>query len=253
MKKYILLVLFIIGMDNSFGQTRSIKIALQDSLHYDEWNLLNIDASLDMELLPQIKKFKNLKRLFINKMGEFVPEITQLKNLYQLEIVNSTFETLPSNFGDLENLKELEIDANLKELPASFGKLQQLKRLVLSNNNFKSLPLILTTLTKLENLSLDDNFINIITPNIKYMIGLESLFLPKNQLIEIPKEIAELKNLVVIDLSSNPLKDLPKELALLPKLNSIAALDTFVPKATQIWLEKNTLAPYLGILINKDK
>jgi len=239
-------------MVNSFGQN-SIKEDLKDSLNYDKYNILNIDASLDVELLPQIKKFTKVRRLFIRNMNEFIPEITKLKNLYQLKIINSTFETLPSNFGDLENLKELEIDANLKELPASFEKLQKLTDLYLNGNSFTSFPKEITKLMSLKSLILDENKIIEIHSDIQYMIGLEGLSLTSNKIEKLPKEMGKLKSLILLDVSSNPLKDLPMELAKLPHLMNIVIKDTFISKETQIQFQEYAKPRKIGIMANKDK
>jgi len=104
--------------------------------------------------------------------------------------------TLPSEIGNLANLKELLLWENqLLTLPPEIGKLESLRWLALNENLLPSLPPEIGKLTKLEILSLDFNQLAFLPPEIGKLANLLRLELGYNQLTSLPPEIGNLSNL----------------------------------------------------------
>lgn len=71
------------------------------------------------------------------------PELFQCKKLRTLNLGNNCLHTLPSRFGELTGLTQLELRGNRLEcLPVELGECRQLKRsgLVVEEDLFKTLP-----------------------------------------------------------------------------------------------------------------
>ncbi|OUM62990.1 hypothetical protein PIROE2DRAFT_10566 [Piromyces sp. E2] len=128
------------------------------------------------------------RQLFNNNLISIPDSLGDLENLKELyidanklktlpdTIDGNNLVTLPDSIGDLENLKELN---ELVILPDSMGDLKNLKILHLENNSFKTIP---PSVTNLENLVIIHQFTLI-------------LYMCDNVITEIPHEIDKLKNL----------------------------------------------------------
>jgi len=102
-------------------------------------------------------------------------------NLCYLELSRNSLETLPSNFGNLTNLRTLYLDRNrLQEIPDSFGKLTKLGSLDLKDNKLTQMPLSLLHLTNLRSLRLYGNEITFISSHFTVLTKLKDCHLDKD-------------------------------------------------------------------------
>ena len=100
----------------------------------------------------------------------------------KLDLSNKDLTTLPSEIGQLTNLRSLYLYGNqLSSLPTEIGQLTNLQSLYLHSNQLSSLP-----------------------PEIVQLSNLQTLDLRRNQLSSLPREIRQLPNLKKLDLRRNP-------------------------------------------------
>jgi internalin A len=112
----------------------------------------------------------------------------------------------------------LRLDRNqLTSVPSEIGQLTELRELRLDRNQLTSLPPGIGQLTNLPVLWLDGNQLISLPPGIGQLTNLRELQLNGNQLASIPSEISRLKHLRELHLNANRLSTVPRELALLPK------------------------------------
>ena len=134
---------------------------------------------------------------------------------------------LPSELGNLTNLKELNLSLNdlTGEIPSELGGLVNLKELDLSGNDLTGeIPHDLAGLTNLEGLDLSDNQLSgEISPELARLPNLQRLYLFNNQLSgRIPAQLAKLPNLLGLHLRDNRLSgEIPSELGNLTKLRRL--------------------------------
>ena len=89
-----------------------------------------------------------------------------LKCLTHLTLHNNKLECLPSNIGELDNLKQLRIDHNeIKELPDSICDLKQLQVLHIDGNHITALPDNIGALHQLLDLGIGSCKIYILPPS----------------------------------------------------------------------------------------
>ena len=117
------------------------------------------------EILPtSLWKLTNLKLLFLDRFYEttIIPkEITNLINLENLFIENSSINEVPKGISKLKELKSLSFDScDLITLPEEIGQLSKLKKLFLAYNyKLKELPQSLKNLINLEELDIRETSI----------------------------------------------------------------------------------------------
>jgi tRNA A-37 threonylcarbamoyl transferase component Bud32 len=144
-----------------------------------------------------------------------------------------------------DTLEILDLSGNLlSELPSNFGDLKNLKIAFFSNNEFTKLPEVLANCPKLEMIGFKSNRINnvpedslppttrwlILTNNqiskIPSSIGkckpLQKVAFAGNQLSELPIEMANCTNLELLRISANKFRELPEWLLQMPKLAWLA-------------------------------
>jgi len=96
---------------------------------------LYLNLSLDFyKVFPPIEMLVNLEKLFLfrnqNQLKGFPYQLTELKNLQELEILDNQLNILPPQIGNLINLIELHTNCNqIKNLPREIGNLINLKKL----------------------------------------------------------------------------------------------------------------------------
>ena len=130
-----------------------------------------------------------------------------------LDLRGLRLSSLPSQIGDLVNLKTLDLGNNqLTTLPPEIGNLTALKRLDLDNNQLTTLPPEIGNLTALTLLNLVNIQLTTLPPEIGNLTALKWLFLRNNQLTTLPPEIGNLTALMELDLSNNQLTTLPHSL-----------------------------------------
>jgi Leucine-rich repeat (LRR) protein len=102
----------------------------------------NIIKTLPLELT----KLKKLTSLFVlNCQLESLPaSLCELRNLKELYIHNNPISELPKNIGNLKKLKYLNIrGTQIKQLPESFKELKNLKKLTISKHQIRNLKAVL--------------------------------------------------------------------------------------------------------------
>ncbi|MBF0463962.1 MAG: TIR domain-containing protein [Nitrospirae bacterium] len=170
------------------------------------------------ELLRIINKADKNKVTALNLSGKGLTalpsEIGNLKNLKELWISNNQLTTLPHEIGKLTNLTELYIGTNqLKSLPPEIGKLSNLKILWCGTNQLKILPPEIGKLSNLMILLIDTNQLTALPHEIGNLTNLQQLHIYNNQLTALPHEIGNLKKLKEFTVSGNPLKTPAIEIA----------------------------------------
>ena len=132
------------------------------------------------------------------KIDGKIQPITQIEGLC-LFLGNNNLISLPESFGQLNNLRQLNLDDNrLTTLPESFGQLNNLSALSLNNNKLTALP---------------ESFVQINT--------LETLFLNNNRLATLPESFSQLSKLDKLNLNNNNLTILPESFGLLSNLRQL--------------------------------
>ena len=139
----------------------------------------------------------------------FVGQISKLDGLQKLHLNNSSIEILPSSFGNLENLRELTVDAALESIPDIFEHLQSLERLVLAWNKLTLLPESIAALSQLRELDLDHNSLTQLPESFGELRALEALNLGDNQLSSLCDAFGGLTSLRTLNLANNRLSQLP--------------------------------------------
>jgi hypothetical protein len=93
------------------------------------------------------------------KLEELPEDFGKIDGIIYLTIeLNNLLASLPESFGELKELKELDLSNNeLTSLPESFVNLTSITKLNLSNNKFSTIPTQLWALEELSDLNLSDN------------------------------------------------------------------------------------------------
>ncbi|KFM81427.1 Protein lap4, partial [Stegodyphus mimosarum] len=190
-------------------------------------------GSNNLQQMPFDEKFcdtcKLLERLDLsgNNVSDLPYNFGQLKNLKFLDIGSPLDEIernrflkngndlirLPSSFCNLYNLTKLELDENeLLELPANFGCLSNMRYLNLCHNTIKILPESFCQLQKLKVCLLSMNNLSYLPEDFGKLIELQELRLDNNLLMELPESFCNLTALLVLDLYKNKLKIIPSAL-----------------------------------------
>lgn len=144
-----------------------------------------------------------------NLKGAIPPEITKLKNLWSLGLIENEITSFPDNFGELSKLWELVMSGNkISNLPNSFKELN-IASIHLDRNLFTSYPEVLSEINSLKWFTLSWNKIEGGLPeSISKMPNLEGFSFSGNLFTgTIPRKYFELENLKSLDLQTNKLDD----------------------------------------------
>ncbi|XP_035233782.1 leucine-rich repeat protein lrrA-like isoform X2 [Stegodyphus dumicola] len=187
-------------------------------------------GSNNLQQMPFDEKFcdtcKLLERLDLsgNNVSHLPYNFGQLKNLKFLDMGSPLDELernrflkngndlirLPSSFCNLCNLTKLELDENeLVELPTNFGCLSNMRYLNLCHNALRILPKSFCQLQKLKVCLLSMNNLSYLPDDFGKLIELQELRLDNNLLMELPESFNNLTSLLVLDLYKNKLKIIP--------------------------------------------
>jgi internalin A len=129
----------------------------------------------------------------------------------KLDLSGMGLSNLPSEIGELINLKYLDLSTNqLHYLPGAIEELTSLTSLNLSCNHLNNLPELISKLTGLTSLDISINQLNNLPEMLRELTNLTSLNLSHNELRYLPEVIGDLTNLTSLDLSYNQLNTLPK-------------------------------------------
>lgn len=121
-------------------------------------------------------------------------EISYLKHLEGLFLLENGITHLPNSLGELGKLRELYLsNNNISVIPKSVGNLSELKVLNLSNNKIQQLPEEISRLLNLRELYLSGNLLVELSPSIAKLPRLRELSVVRNPQLNIPVEIKEMK------------------------------------------------------------
>ena len=164
-----------------------------------------------------------------NLTGPIPSELGDLVNLKGLDLEGNALEArIPSELGDLVNLRRLDLEGNALEgrIPSELGDLVNLRWLDLRYNDLTGpIPSELGDLVNLRWLWLEaNNLTGPIPSELGDLVNLLELHLPRNALEgPIPSELGDLGNLRDLNLSYNDLTDLiPPELGDLANLKFLS-------------------------------
>ncbi|MEH0153318.1 BRCT domain-containing protein [Limibacter armeniacum] len=205
------------------------------------------------EQLNAIKACQNLEKLFVyNVKDQIVPDILlHFKKLKEVSFNNCVFSDIPSQIGELSELKNLTLEASkLKVLPESFFQLPlqnlSLKAPVenLSKNLEKMFHLIEASFqnTVLEEL----NFENVRFPH------LQSLNITSSGLKKIILGTDTLPSLLTLEIVNNPIASLPSDFGKLKALHSLNIVGSNLQTLPSSIVELSKLK-FLNISIGKLK
>ena len=161
-------------------------------------------------------------------------EIGNLTNVKYLELKEGDTQ-LPQSIGNLRHLETLITDCNLTALDNSIENLTNLKTLDLSGSKLRGLPPEIGNLTNLKTLNLSGNKLKDLPLEIGNLVCLQTLNLSNNELSNLPITVAGLSNLQILSLDENNLTHLPSVLQYLTSLeeltfysNDITSIPNFV-------------------------
>ncbi|OUM67373.1 hypothetical protein PIROE2DRAFT_5236 [Piromyces sp. E2] len=189
----------------------------------------------DVNDIDSFKKLKNLKKLTISNLHDTTFPYSKsysLEDLDQLEYLDlhnneatitiknlgyldklkylTNITSIPSSIGDLEKLKELNLDDNkIKKLPSTIGSLEKLTCNTANNNLIESLPSSIGELISVQEIYLENNLIKTIPNTIE---NLDNLKYFKNKITKIPNAISNLKRIINLHLDHNQIKKIPSSL-----------------------------------------
>ncbi|MBF0433699.1 MAG: hypothetical protein HQK83_20640 [Fibrobacteria bacterium] len=93
-----------------------------------------------------------------NFIQRFSSNLFGLRQLEMLSLRGNRLDTIPPDFGKLDNLKMVDFGSNrIQSLPSTFDRLVNLKDLDVSNNLLTTLPASLVSLTGIDILMVDGN------------------------------------------------------------------------------------------------
>lgn len=149
-----------------------------------------------------------------NELTSSPIEIGPLQNLRRLDLTNNTLTSLPVDLAVLQNLQVLILRNNqITSLPAnSVDRLEKLEELDLSGNKLTSLPDIFDQLTNLVELDLSGNELTSLPESFRELQKLRSLNLSGNRFTSVPESLRQLEKLREINLNGNPLKPMPESI-----------------------------------------
>jgi len=130
----------------------------------EHWKTLDSLGWVLLKAIPNHPMWSSLTALgcYGGNITSLPSEIGNLTNLKTLFLNNNNLTSLPKEIGNLKNLETLYVEENnLTSIPSSIGNLNKLKFFRLSDNNLTSLPSSSGNLTKLRALTLDNNKLTI--------------------------------------------------------------------------------------------
>eukprot|EP00978_Attheya_sp_CCMP212_P013477 scaffold33892_cov49-Attheya_sp.AAC.1 len=215
-RKQALLALYNATDGDSWVYDGNVWVTNDDDPCDDKWSGVTCDND---------KKITELDLYEYGLNGALPSDIGDLTNLKALDLaLNQLNGTIPTEIGQLEKLEVLSLYDNQLSgmIPTEIGQLEKLQVLDLEYNQLSGMiPTEIGQLEKLEDLSLEENQLSGTIPTeIGQLEKLEDLFLYDNQLSGmIPTEIGQLEKLEDLSLYDNQLSGMiPTEIGQLEKL-----------------------------------
>lgn len=207
------------------------------ALHIAEWDGVGLGGS------PQ--RVESLR--LASEGGSIPPEAGALTNLNEIILISGFHGRIPSEIGNLVNLRVLHSVNNYFDgsIPPELGNLTELRQLVLSGTRLSgSIPPELGNLTKLEELNLSWSEISgPLPPELGGLSSLKKLDLRNTDVSgNIPAEFGNLVNLRFLDLTVTELSG-----GIPPVVGNLVSLEELRLASTGIG---GSLPPELGKLVN---
>jgi Leucine-rich repeat (LRR) protein len=180
-------------------------------------------------LLPEIKKFKNLKILNLNgnRMNTLPKELFELEQLVELDLGSNKLKALPPEIAKLKNLKKLNVSfMTLKHLPNELTELSNLTELNASSNELVSLPENIGKLKKLEIFGASDNKIHLLPESFCELTSLREFIMIRAELEKLPENIGHLSSLEILRFERNRIASLPDSFSQLKKVKELDLTST---------------------------
>jgi Leucine-rich repeat (LRR) protein len=214
-------------IDSGYKRKQTIpnSIANMNNLSF-----LRLGFSSHLELSEGFAKLSKLVTLKISTKKLLLPEnFGELKNLRELDLRDCNIEFLPKTFDLLQNLETLYLEGNIHlELKDTFKKISKLPKLKFLRISAKEIPREIGLCKQLEKLELYNHpdYKNYITPlvlpeEIGNLTNLRHLDIEENHLEKLPKSIGKLKKLKYLSVSENQLEILPLEICNLTNLQEL--------------------------------
>lgn len=210
----------------------NLRDCFMQNIPAELWELSHITSldlssnKLDVADVVGLGRLTGLKKLSLwnNHIVALPDDMSELKQLEELNLAHNGLSSLPAWLGDLTRLKTLVLyDNKLKTLPPSIVKLQVLAELNLYNNSFAELPESVCALSRLFHLSAAHNQLTRVPACLSQLAQLEELMLWHNLIESLPPSIADMTILTTLALSHNALAALPD--ALYGALTHITSVD----------------------------
>ncbi len=201
-------------------QKLSIKIKY-DKLYTDLYESQYIGDNSFSSYIVEIQKLKKLKHSVVDSNIETIPkEFGILDNLLCINLRRSRQITfIPIELTQLNNLQILYLSNNkITQIPTELGKLNNLIILVLRGMKITQIPTELGELSNLQKLYLNDNELVQIPTELGQLNNLKDLHLHNNRIAQIPTEFGKLNNLNVLELGNNRITEIPREFECLTNL-----------------------------------
>lgn len=157
---------------------------------------------------------------FVDNSFGFVEEYARI---IKLGLPFQNLDSLPNDFGILEELETLNLQGNvIIDIPKSLLLLTNIKELDLSQNLINYLPQGFgKNQKKLKLLNLSENHLRSIDSNYRYLENLKILKLNSNNLNHLYDVFGKLKNLKIFSLSNNEISEIPPSILNLSKLKRL--------------------------------
>ncbi len=198
---------------------------------------LNISDNALSTLPPSLGKLLKLRWLYIdgNPLGGIPEPVCRLTQLESLNAGTRGGEfQIPAAMKQIVNLKRLWLQgAGLSSLPSWFGDMGMLEELDLDSNLFQDIPTPIFSLTNLRYLSMGDIPLGEIDPRISSLTALTTLYLHSAKLATLPKEFASLEKLTTLGLWNNEFEEVPPVIFQLKNLLTLH-LENVVSKGNHI-------------------
>jgi hypothetical protein len=212
-------------LDLSYTHWDSINIKfIENDPTFEELESLLLNDCLLDSFDIDVSSLKNLKHLNLvnNYLFSLHDSVFKLQSLRTLNLIESQLEKLPDDLSGLLNLESLCIShCYIRRLPDSIGELRKLVFLTLDNLYIKDLPESIGNLKKMTLLSITGNNYLTKLPETIGNLNLVRLYLHENNLKVLPKSIGNLTNVTDLHLDRNSLIELPAEFTLMKNLSYV--------------------------------
>lgn len=161
--------------------------------------------------------------------------------LQELVLANNFFQIVPNLVLTSNLLCFLDLSGNvITSLPTEIGNLTNLKKFWINNNKIELLPNSIEKLIVLEELSLSRNLLTTFPETIGNLKALHTLVADHNFISSLPNTIGELQELQTLDLTGNCLESLPIQMLNMKNLTVAHQYRKFSKYG--LWLHKNPIS-----------